>query len=69
MKFLKKFLENLWALILLLFFLILGAVILCAPFYLAALFNSPKWLWLYLAYGTPLLALVATWEDMKNGDY
>lgn len=69
MKFWKKFLENLWALIRLLFFLILGVIALLAPFYLAALFDDRKWLLLYLVYGIPLLAFIATWEDMKNGDY
>lgn len=69
MKFLKKFLKNLWILIQLLFFLALGAAALCAPLCLAALFNSLKWLWLYLIYGVPFLALFVTWLDMKNGDY
>ena len=69
MKFLKKFLKNLWILIQLFFLLALGMAALLAPVCLAATFSSPKWLWLYLVYGVPLLALIVTLEDIKNGDY
>lgn len=69
MKFLKKFLKNLWILIQLFFFLALGVAASLAPTYLAATFNNAKWLWLYLIYGVPFLALIITWQDIKNGDY
>lgn len=67
MKFLKKFLKNLWMLILLFLFLALGGAALLAPACLAAIFNDAKWLLLYVIYGIPLFAFIITL--VEDDDY